>query len=197
MLQERVFGGKKMNYVQPIRDLNKIDEMKSELKKNGTRDYLLFLFGINIGLRISDIIKLRVRDVVNADMSIKTHITIIEEKTNKVKVFKINSTLTDELKQYVQHMQPDEYMFKSRKGTNRPISRVQAYRILTDTANKIGLTDVGTHSLRKTFGYHFYQKTKDIVLLQQLFNHSSPSITRRYIGISQDEIDIAYENFVL
>ena len=186
-----------MKAVQPIRSLDKIAEMKSELRKSGTRDYLLFTFGINIGLRISDIIKLRVRDIVNEDMSIKTHITIIEEKTNKVKVFKINPTLSEELKQYVQHMKLDDYIFKSRKGTNRPISRVQAYRILSDTANKIGIDDVGTHTLRKTFGYHFYQKTKDVAMLQQLFNHSSPSITLKYIGIDQDALDSAYDNFSL
>jgi len=51
--------------------------------------------------------------------------------------------------------------------------------------------------LRKTFGYHFYQQTKDVALLQELFNHSSPSVTLRYIGINQDKIDQAYDNFSL
>ncbi len=149
-----------MKAVQPIRDLRKIEEMKLELKKSGTRDYLLFVFGINIGLRISDIIKLRVRDIANTDKSTKTHITIIEGKTKKVKVFKMNTVLAEELKQYVMYMQPEDYLFKSRKGNNNPISRVQAYRILTDTASKIGLSELGTHSLRKTFRLPFLSTNK-------------------------------------
>lgn len=186
-----------MNFVQPIRNPVKIDEMKSELRKNGTRDYLLFTFGINVGLRISDIIKLRVKDICNENFTVKSHLTIIEDKTNKVKRFKLNSMLTEELEQYVKNMSPDDYLFKSRKGSNKPISRVQAYRILTDAATRIGLEDVGSHSLRKTFGYHFYQQTKDVAILQQLFNHSSPSITLKYIGINQDTLDSAYDNFSL
>lgn len=80
-------------------------------------------------------------------------------------------------------------------GQNEHITRVQAYRLLNIVAKKIGLEEIGTHTLRKTFGYWFYKKTKDIVMLQKLFNHSSPSITLAYIGIEQDEIDEAYDDF--
>lgn len=186
-----------MNYVQPIREQSKIEEMKRELKKGGTRDYLLFYTGINTGLRISDIIKLKVKDVLNQDRTMKTHIDIIEEKTNKKKRFKINNGLVEELRQFTKDMDFDEYIFKSRKGENMPITRIQAYRILNNAGEKIGLEEIGTHTLRKTFGYHFYQQTKDVALLQELFNHSAPSITLRYIGINQDKIDQAYDNFSL
>ena len=186
-----------MNYVQPIREQSKIEEMKRELKKNGTRDYLLFYTGINTGLRISDIIKLKVKDVLNPDRTMKTHIDIIEEKTKKKKRFKINNGLVEELRQFTKDMDFEEYIFKSRKGTNKPISRVQAYRILNNAGQNVGLDEIGTHTLRKTFGYHFYNQTKDVALLQELFNHSSPSITLRYIGINQDKIDQAYDNFSL
>ena len=186
-----------MNYVQPIRDKNKIEEMKKELKKNGTRDYLLFYVGINTGLRISDIIKLKVSDVLNNDRTIKSHIDIIEEKTDKKKRFKINNGLAEELKEFTLNMNVDDYIFKSRNGKNRPITRVQAYRILNEAGQRIGLDEIGSHSLRKTFGYHFYNETKDVVLLMKLFNHSSQSVTLHYIGIEQDNIDRAYENFSL
>lgn len=186
-----------MNYVQPIRDKQKIKEMKTELKKRGTRDYLLFITGINTGLRISDIIKLKVEDVMNYDRTPKSHIDLIEEKTGKRKVFKINDILAKEFYEYTKNMEMTQYLFPSRKG-NGHIGRIQAYRILNEVANKIGIQEIGTHTLRKTFGYHFYYDNgKDIAMLQQLFNHSSPSITKRYIGISQDEIDIAYTNFSL
>lgn len=103
-----------MNYVQPIRSKEKIEQMKEELRKNGTRDYLLFVFGINVGLRISDILKLKVKDVLNYDRTVKLHIEIIEEKTDKYKKFKINSTLGEELYKYTKSMNMEDYIFKSR-----------------------------------------------------------------------------------
>lgn len=93
-------------------------------------------------------------------------------------------------------MTEDEYLFPSRKG-HKPITRVQAYRILTDAARQVGQEEIGTHTLRKTFGYHFYKKTKDVAMLQDIFNHSAPVVTKRYIGISQDEIDQAIDGFNL
>ena len=172
--------------------------MKQELKKNGTRDYLLFMVGINTGLRISDLIKLQVQDILNSDRTLKTHIEIVEQKTNKKKRFKINTIWAEELYQYIKNMDMEEYIFKSRNGVNRPITRVRAYNILNETARKVGIQDeIGTHTLRKTFGYWFYQRTKDVAILQQIFNHSSPSITLRYIGINQDIVDRELENFSL
>lgn len=185
-----------MNYVEPIRSKVKIQEMKEELKKRGTRDYLLFIIGINTGLRISDIIKLKVSDLMTEEKSVKLHIDIIEKKTEKRKRFRINNIVAEEIRIYAKNMKDTDFIFKSRKG-NKPITRIQAYRILNEVAKNIGLKEIGTHTLRKTFGYHFYYENKDIAMLQKLFNHSSASITLRYIGIAQDEIDEAYENFKL
>ncbi|MBF5067517.1 tyrosine-type recombinase/integrase, partial [Salmonella enterica subsp. enterica serovar Istanbul] len=88
-----------------------------------------------------------------------------------------------------------DYLIKSRQGANRPIDRSTAYRILRDAAKHVGLTDIGTHTLRKTFGYHFYMQTKNVALLQELLNHSRPDITLRYIGINQDTLDKAMDKF--
>jgi integrase len=182
-----------MELVQPIRDEKQIEDMKRALKKTGTRNYMLFLFGINTGLRISDILKLKVSDVTD-----KSHVVIREEKTNKTKRIKINSIVTNELKDYIVGMNENDYLFKSQKGENRPITRFQAYRILNDAACAIGINgEIGTHTLRKTFGYHFYQKTKDRALLQELFNHSAPSVTKKYIGLTQDMLDDALNDFLL
>lgn len=186
-----------MNFVQPIRDREKLEEMKEELKKRGTRDYLLFYTGINTGLRVSDIVKLNYNDVRDITGNMKTHITIIETKTKKVKKFPLCNGLLIELERYTRNMNRGEYLFKSQKGINRPITTTQAYRIIEETAKVIGLEEIGTHSMRKTFGYFHYQQYHDIAILQQIFNHSSPSITLRYIGIDQDEIDKSYHNFSL
>ena len=181
-----------MDFVQPIRDRKMIEAMKRELLRTGYRNYMLFLVGINTGLRISDILSLKVKDVRN-----QTYLTLREKKTSKIKRLKITG-IGQELDDYTENMGEDQYLFASQKGHNEPITRVQAYRILNKAAEAIGLNeDIGTHTLRKTYGYHFYQKTKDVALLQELFNHSSPSITLRYIGINQDVMDRAMNDFVL
>jgi len=182
-----------MKYVQPIRDLELIEKMKVILKKQNYRNYFLFVFGINSGLRISDILKLKVSDVRN-----KTHVVITEKKTGKEKRFKLNTNLQIEIKEYISNMSNDEYLFTPvTDRQKKPISREMAWIILNKAARELGLEEIGTHTLRKTFGYHFYQKTKDVALLQNIFNHSSPSVTLRYIGINQDIIDNALDDFNL
>jgi integrase len=186
-----------MNCVEPIRDRVKLEELKEELKRGGTRDYILFLTGINTGLRISDLVKLNYNDIRNEDNTMKNHITIIEKKTNKIKKFPLCNTLLVEIEKYTRNMHKGEFLFASRKGINKPITTTQAYRIIINASNKIGLENIGTHSMRKTFGYFHYQQFKDIALLQEILNHSSASITLRYIGINQENIDLCYKNFSL
>lgn len=181
-----------MAMVQPIRDIKDIENMKRVLKKSGQRDYMLFLTGINTGLRISDILKLRVSDVKG-----KSHISIKEKKTGKNKRLLLNAPFKVELDEYIADMQDDEPLFKSQKGDNKPIGVVRAWGLLKDAAEKCDLDEIGTHTLRKTFGYHFYQQYKDVALLQDIFNHSSPSVTLRYIGINADIVDTAMSKFSL
>jgi len=181
-----------MAMVQPIRDVEDIENMKRVLKKNGQRDYMLFLTGINTGLRISDILNLYAGDVRN-----KTHITITEKKTGKNKRLLLNAPFKAELDEYILDMADEEPLFKSQKGVNKPICGIRAWDILKKAAKQCGLEEIGTHTLRKTFGYHFYQQYKDVAMLQYIFNHSSPSVTMRYIGITSDIVDTAISKFSL
>ena len=181
-----------MKEVQPIREKEKIEEMKAELLKQGYRDYMFFVIGINTGLRISDLLKLKVSDVKD-----KTHILLTEQKTSKTKRFLINSQLKQDIDKYINNMGNDEYLFQSQKGDNKAISRVQAYRILNKAAEQVGLEEIGTHTLRKTMGYWHYKQYKDVALLQDIFNHSAPSVTLAYIGINQDIMDKTIEGFYL
>ncbi|AIF45743.1 site-specific integrase [Virgibacillus sp. SK37] len=181
-----------MNEVQPIRDPEVIEKMKRELSKKGSRNEFMFVFGINTGLRISDMLLLKVKDVRGKDFFI-----VKEKKTGSIKRFKINQELYIRIDSYTRDRKEEDYLFQSTRG-NTPIQRVQAYKILNEAARAIGLNEIiGTHTLRKTFGYHFYKKTKDVDMLQRIFNHSAPSITKRYIGVSQDEIDQALDDFSL
>lgn len=179
-----------MKEVQPIRSLEKIQEMKSRLAINGTRDVLLFSMGINTGLRISDLLLLRVMDIKG-----KREYILKEKKTGKRKRIMLHAVY-DDVEEFVKFKKDEDFLFASRKG-NGPITRVQAYRILNSAARDVGLDEIGTHTLRKTFGYHFYRKNQNVAMLQELFNHSSPAITLRYIGITQDEIANEWSSFSL
>lgn len=182
-----------MKIVQPIRNREQIEQLKIVLRNQSYRNYFLFVFAINSGLRISDILPLKVSDVKDKD-----HITLIEKKTDKHKRFLINSVLKEEIDKYIPGMGLDDYLFPSRnRQKNKPISRVMAYIILNSAAKQIGLCEFGCHSTRKTFGYYFYQKYKDVAMLQRIFNHSSPAVTLRYIGIDQDMQDKHMKDFCL
>ncbi|HJF34487.1 MAG TPA: site-specific integrase [Clostridium perfringens] len=179
-----------MNFVEPIRDLDLLENICDYLQKTNVRNFILFNMGIYSGLRISDILKLKVRDVKD-----KNYISMREKKTGKQNRIKINPILKKYIKEYTQDKEPNEFLIKSRNGYNKPIDRARAFQILKDIAQIFNIESLGCHSMRKTFGYHYYKQTKDIATLQKIYNHSSPSITLRYIGIVQDEIDKAFDNF--
>ncbi len=176
---------------EPIKNKKEIKAIESYLKEHNKRDYVVWVLGLNSGLRVSDIVGLNVGDVVD-----KTHITIIEKKTQKRKSFYINDKLKRVLKDYTQGRNLDEPLFLGKQG--KRLDRSQVYRFIIKTCNLLGISaKVSTHTMRRTFGYHHYQKFKDAIILQKIFNHSSQRITLMYIGVSQDEIDLSYKNFEL
>ncbi|MCU6603836.1 site-specific integrase [Peribacillus frigoritolerans] len=189
-----------MEYVEPIRDLKKLDLMKKFLKNQSKRDYLLFVMGINSGLRISDILELKTEDVIDEKGNPKQHYKIRESKTGKFRQIPFPDGVKKAIKDFIKEYNPsmDEYLFKSRKGANQPIKRQTAWKILKDAAETVGIQDsIGTHSLRKTMAYHAYKNGTDISLLQTILNHSSPGVTLRYIGITQEDINDVFINLDL
>ena len=170
-----------MNTVEPIRDMDLVIDIADYLKNKNIRDYVLFMFGIYSGLRITDILNFRVRDVRDKD-----YIYMREQKTGKEKSFLINKALKKILADYIYGMKDYEYLFKSPRGKNNHITRQQAYNIMNEAARSFGLEGIGTHSLRKTFGYHTYKQVGDVGALMDIFNHSTQKTTLKYIGINQD-----------
>ncbi len=119
-------------------------------------------------------------------------------KTGKQTKLLINPVLKNAANDYIESNDFDDkdFMFRSQKGYNSPITRQQAYTIIAKAAKAIGLHgNYGTHSLRKTMGYHYYQQTHDIVTLQAIFNHSFPAVTLVYIGVTQDIINDNLKDF--
>jgi len=191
-----------VEFVQPLRSRADIARVKEVLKGKNLRDYVLFVLGIYTGLRISDLLKLRVKDVATREgkkLLVRESLSLREMKTGKAKIIVLNKVARSALKQLLRAGGPDleAPLFVSRKrggeGRLQAIQRGQAYHILNRAAREAGITErIGTHTLRKTFGYHNYRKGFDITKLQQIFNHSSPAVTLAYIGFTQDEIDEAY-----
>src|SRR5699024_6904080 len=119
-------------------------QIKTELLKKNYRNYMLFLIGINTGIKMNDILNLKVKDIKN-----KSYILIKENQSEEAKKFPINSMLQKEINRYIKNMDDNMYIFQSQKGDNQPISRVQAYRILKEAGKKANVDNIGTHTLRK------------------------------------------------
>ncbi len=180
-----------MSTVEPIRDVKKIKEIEEILFKQNPRNCLIFSIGINCGLRISDILNLNVYDVKN-----KSYISVQEKKTGKYRRIPLNSKLKLMIKEYTENLYCNSPLFIS-KYNNR-LERTYVYKVINNACKKVNLNcNVGTHTLRKTFGYHHYKRFKDIVMLQKIFNHSSSNITIRYVGIEQAEIEESYLKLIL
>jgi len=179
--------------VDPIREDQHIKRIKRKLKKENTRDYLLFVMGINNGLRISDLLAIKVGEVRHLEPGQTLQFT--EKKTKKKNVVMINQTIYEALHLYLNatpHIDSD-YLFQSRNkdedGNNKPLAKeTVAKMVKTWTDGMQG--NYSTHSLRKTWGY--IQRTKFGVSFEVIckrFNHTSPAITMRYLGIEDKEVN--------
>ncbi|PLR78028.1 site-specific integrase [Bacillus sp. V3-13] len=178
-----------MEYVEAIRDIKQIQAMKKVLKTHSLRDYLLFVLGINTGIKITEMLDIKVSDVAENNGKVKDFMLLFCTDKNKQKRIYLNKKVKAAIKEYLAavKLNQDDYLFKSSK-TEKPISRQQAYRIINDAAKAVGITaKIGTNSLRKTFGFHAYKRGVAISLLQEYFHHSTPAETLKYIGVSRAE----------
>ena len=180
-----------MNKVRPIKDPDKLKEIREGLAAltdwHGERMFLLFEIGINTGLRISDMIRLRKKNVCGE------WIETVEKKTGKTTRIPLNVRIREIIQDRCRDMEPDDYLFPSRKKreigcVQQPMTRRNAYNDIRRIATMFSLGDhIGCHTLRKTFGYWHYKQNKDLEILRQWFNHTSQMVTLRYIGMDEDE----------
>ncbi|KYN77683.1 recombinase XerD [Clostridium sporogenes] len=187
-----------MERVEPIRSEKKIKDLKNYLLgANNIRNYTLIVLGLNSALRISDILNLTWDDVYDFEERVlKTHVYIKEKKTGKNKKFLLNKNAVNaiqKLKKEIRYINALDYIFQSREGKNRPITRSMALKIIKSSCKAVGIKEkIGCHSLRKTFGYHSWKKGVPLPILMELYNHSNQAITKLYLGINQDDIDDVY-----
>lgn len=199
-----------MEFVEPIRDKKKIDDMKAILAAGefGDRNVLLFSIGINTAYRISDLRTLKLIDVLEISRNkvvAKERLAMKEKKTGKNNSVYISKKLRKQIEKYAEDHFPEEvvtkefdrYLFPSRTGENKPLARESLWRIISTAGERVGLKNIGTHSMRKTFGYFMYKNRTDLALIQDLLNHSSQRETLRYIGITQEDKDTAVQSLDL
>ena len=200
-----------MEFVEPIRDKKKIEAMKVMLSagREGDRNLLLFTLGINTAYRISDLGKLRLSDVLeisgNGRIIAKDRLAIREQKTGKYNSVILSDKLRRLILEYCKtHFDQamdlrnfDDYLFPSARDRSKPLSRQSVWRIISTAGSQVGLEHIGTHTMRKTFGYWLYKSGVSVEIIQQLLNHSNAKTTLRYIGITQDDKDNAVQGLDL
>lgn len=179
-----------INYYKKLRDTAPTDAKR----KLYDRNYMLFLLGINTALRFSDLRRLTVEKVKN------NYIYQRDKKTRKENKITLHKDIYSEVMSYIKrnNLYDTDYLFWSSKGVNKPLTRVMGYNIMQQLKAGCKIRyNIGTHSLRKTYGYWFYKQTGDIVALQAILNHSTPSQTLIYIGMQQKEVEEKRKGFVL
>lgn len=195
-------GIAKAEVVEPIKKVKDIKRIKQYLLgKANKRDYMLFVVGINVGLRCGDLLQLKINDVMNDDGTFKDKIAIDEEKTDKTRYFKLNESAKESIQIYLDSLKSydmNDYLFRSRKG-NEALRVDSTHKLIKTTLRDIGIKgNFGTHTLRKTWAYHTYMNNSSnpriLATLQKALNHSSQDVTLRYIGIEQEEIMDLYDN---
>ena len=188
-----------MAATEPIRDKKQLHELAGYwLKRGNLRNYTLIVLGVSTALRIGDLLRLRWVDVYDEERgAFRSHITITEQKTGKQKVIALNRQAVKALRLYFQYKR-GVFIFTSNRKDEKAISRIQAWRIIRAAAEAIkAIGRIACHSLRKTFGYHAWKNGTNPVVIMDIFNHSSYEITRRYLGVSQDDRDKVYLSMAL
>ena len=195
-----------MSTTEPIRDRKSLKKFKDyyRTQKPDPRNYALVVLGLNTALRISDILNLTY-DMVYHKGVVRTHIVVQERKTGKSNHILLNQEIRKALKSYhsylissSSHRVGNIYLFPSPRNKDRHLSRYQAYRIIQAITQAVPIEGhISCHSLRKTFGYHAWKQGADPVVIMLIYNHSSFSITKRYLCIEQDDKDDIYRKILL
>lgn len=201
---------------EPVKSLDDIYQISKYLIQNKRyRDNMLFIVGINFGLRASDLRMLRFSNLINDNFTYKDNFPVFEKKTRNTRKRKknryitINTAVIEAVTLYLQNtpnVSLSDYMFRSESNRgvneNKPLAIQSIDRILKGIARDLNINvKMSTHTLRKTFCYHQMvmsnNDSRKLLLLQKMLNHSSPAQTLDYIGITTEEIEEAYKNLNL
>lgn len=184
-----------MNFVEPFREKQKILAIKKLLREEKSpRNYLLFTLGINSALRASDLLRLKVGDLLTDSGDIRKYLYVKTKKTGRELKIYINDNIQKAIRFYIDNensLDPDNWLFYSKRNRNRAISRIRLWVLIRRWARLVELNEerFGCHSLRKTWGYHARMSGFNIEAIREKLGHRNSNITKRYLGITQKEIN--------
>lgn len=188
-----------MGTTQPIREERELERFMEYYKVTAPnpRNQALITLGLYTALRISDVLVLKWSDIYDFNQKCYySHLFIREKKTGKHTVIALNPHVKDDLeclKKVREKALPQDYIFTKNTDYTRPLCRSSAFRIIKRAAaESLHREHISCHSLRKTFGYHAWKQGTPPALLMDIYNHSSYQITKKYLGIAQDERDAVF-----
>ena len=187
-----------MAKTEPIRSKEDLKKFMNYYKKErpSKRNYALIVLGLHTALRISDILQLQWKDVYNFKQNhFQTHIYVQEKKTKKRTTIALNKQAISALALFkaTRKVSENDYIFTKNTCYSHPLSRSQAFRIIKKAAGEtLDVEHISCHSLRKTFGYQAWKQGTPPALLMDIYNHSSYNVTKKYLGIEQDERDALF-----
>lgn len=184
-----------MAMTEPIRSKNQVRALANYcLRHEQLRNHCLIVLGIHTALRVSDLLRLTWDDVYDFGAErVRETVFLTEKKTGKTKIVALNKNAILALTLYaIQAAAKGRFLIENPK-TKKPISRIQVYRIIRATAEALQLPcRVSCHSLRKTFGYHAWKSGVSPAVIMEIYNHSSFAVTKRYLGVTQDDKNDVY-----
>ena len=195
-------GKRKSRPADPIRSYEDFAAMQNYFWENGKiRDWALWTIGVSLGLRISDLLSLKIHSLLNDDKTFRDRIVIIEQKTSKANNCLITESVVDAVTKYFDSIgwkfKMDDFLFKSHK-TKGKMFEEYGWKILSDAGKALNLPIViGSHTMRKSFANIAACVDKSsidmnaITKIQGLLNHSDQRVTMRYLGSYQQMFDKA------
>lgn len=187
--------GCQMELVEAVKTAEEIERITRKLKFNARGNTLyadIWQFGLQVALRISDLLQITMAEAMSGQLK------VIEGKTGKTRSIKLNEKARQIVATRKQSHPDATYLFEvdSNRAKGKPVSRVSVAKAFKAVGDEIGI-NLGTHSMRKTRGWLMHQSGVSIEMICKVLNHSSPAITMFYLGITQDEIDSTYDQFVI
>lgn len=198
-----------MNVVKAIKSEATIRAIKGIISRNKTantsRNILLWIIGTNTGLRISDILALKLKDIQDNKGNIRESLEITEKKTKRPRDIDIRPPVKSAIERFIKDTgiyDLNEYLFKDRRkgkeDINKPITRVRAWQMINEWGRKAGVNyKIGCHSLRKIFGSYAFKAGIPLIYISEELGHRNVEVTKRYLGITADETKKAFKDFAI
>ena len=186
----------------PLKTKRDVLNIQDYLRYKSKRNYTLFVLGITTGYRAGDLVNLQVRDIKEAlkykefviQEGKKFNNKRVKDRNRKARRVELIPSVARILKDYIKDMKDYEYVFKSRKGLNKPIGVQAVSNALKEAGEYFGLYNITAHSMRKTYAYKIWiESGKDVLVVKELLGHSSTEETKLYLGLDKEE----YHNYTM